>query len=195
MTGLGSAGFGRRPRLTSSLSVAREAVWALPGCCGAARLPRNVGWMTFRKSRAQVGRAARLGAGARRRFDLEAMRGRGPGDAGAEIARRRVEGARQLHDRAEARLAAGTLEQRDLGAVEIAAVAQLFLGDTRGGAGEAEVGGEPLLRNQVTNSSKLKTVTLQTKCFVTIAMPGTSATFLFESSFCSPQSYTESIEH
>lgn len=94
-----------------------------------------------------------LGAGFGRRFDLEAVRGRVPGDAGAELARRRLERPRQLHDRAQARLSAGSLEQRDLGAMEIAAVAQLFLGDARDGASVAEVCGEPLLRTQVTNSS------------------------------------------
>lgn len=106
------------------------------------------------------------------------MGARVPADAGAEIPRGRVERPRQLHDRAQARLSAGSLEQRDLSAMEIATVAQLFLGDTRGGAGAAKVGGEPLLRAQVANSSRLKTVTLQTKCFTAIALPGTFATFL-----------------
>ena len=39
----------------------------------------------------------------------------------------------------QARLAAGPLEQRDLGPVQLAAVAQLLLGDAGLGAGLAEI--------------------------------------------------------
>ena len=79
--------------------------------------------------------------------------------------------------------------------MEIAAIAQLFLGNARGGAGAAEIVGEPLLRTQVANSSRLKTETLQTKCFGLIALPDTSATFLYGSESSSLESYAESIEH
>lgn len=175
MTGLGRAGDSWRPRLTSSFSAVREAVGG-PNCCGAACS------------------AGLLLGGARRLFDLEAVRGGRPADPRAEIARGGLQRARQLHDRAQPRLAAGPLEQRDLGAVEIAAIAQLFLGDARGGASATEIGGEPLLRTQVANSSKLKTETLQTRCFGLIALPDTSATFLYGSSSSRQDNYAESVE-
>ena len=115
-----------------------------------------------------------------RLLDIEPVRGRDPRDSRAQLSRGGVKRPGELHDRAQPRLAPGPLEQRDLGPVQVAAIAQLFLGDARGGAGLAKVGGEPLLRTQVTNSLKLKTKTLQTRCFTANALPGTSATFQFE---------------
>ena len=41
----------------------------------------------------------------------------------------RLQRAGELDDRRQARLAAGPLQQRDLGAVQVAEIAQLFLGD------------------------------------------------------------------
>ena len=50
-------------------------------------------------------------------------------DSGAELGGCGVEGAGELDDRAEARLAAAPLEQGDLGPVQLAAEAELLLRD------------------------------------------------------------------
>src|SRR6478752_2989516 len=87
-----------------------------------------------------------LASGARGPLHLEAARLGQPGDALAELVRLGAEGAAELHNRGQARLAAGALEQRDLGAVQIAHVAELFLADAGLGAGAAKVDCESFLR-------------------------------------------------
>ena len=62
-------------------------------------------------------------------IDSEAAGAGQPADPGAELGGRRVEGAGELDDRAQARLAPAALEQRDLGPVQLAAEAELLLGD------------------------------------------------------------------
>jgi len=100
-----------------------------------------------------------------RALHVEAPLRRLPGDAGTELSRRRLQRARELDDRAQARLATGSLEQRDLGPVQLAAVAELFLGDARFDAGLAEVCGEALLRSHRRRFLRVPTRTLQTERF------------------------------
>lgn len=104
--------------------------------------------------------------GARRLLDVEARLLRLPGDPRAELGRARPQRAGQLDDRRQTRLAAGPLEQGDLGAMEIAAITQLFLGNPYLGSGLAQVGGETLLGTHVADSSRLTTRTLQTVGFL-----------------------------
>src|SRR5215218_5781268 len=74
-----------------------------------------------------ISRGAR--SGARGPLHIEAVPLRRPGNARAELARRRLQHARQLDDRGQARLAQRPLQQRDLGPMEVAAIAELFLRD------------------------------------------------------------------
>ena len=68
-------------------------------------------------------------------------------DALAELAGGRLKGAGELDDGGQARLPTSPLQQRDLSAVKLTAIAQLFLGYARFDPGLAEVGGEALLRS------------------------------------------------
>ena len=71
----------------------------------------------------------------------------------------------ELDDRAEPRLAAAALEQGDLGAVQIAAKAQLLLGDLASLPGFAQVDGEAVAWFHGRDSLCLTTETLQTTRF------------------------------
>src|SRR5215218_5733236 len=103
------------PPFTSSAQA------GVPGVCGSDR------------GRCRPPEALRL----RRALDVEALCLRQPADSGAELVRRRLQRAGQLDDRRQPRLAPGPLQERDLGAMEIAEVAQLFLGDSGLGPGLA----------------------------------------------------------
>lgn len=129
-----------------------------------------------------------------RRLDVVAVIGRYPGNTGAEISGRRSQRASELDDSSQSGLASGTLEQRDLGAVEIAAVAQLFLRDTGGGAGTAEVGGKALLGDHRHDSLRLTTRTLQTECSPLYVWAASSATVLFGMCISYLDNYAEDVE-
>lgn len=79
-------------------------------------------------------------------LDVEAALRRIPAEAIAKLGGSGLQGARQLDQRRQAWFAPGSLEQGDLGPVQLAAIAQLFLGDGGLDAGLAEVDCEALLR-------------------------------------------------
>ena len=106
-------------------------------------------------------------AGSGRGLDVEAVLRRLPRDAGGKLARRRLQGACELDDGSQARLAPCALEQRDLRPVQLATVPQLFLRDADIGAGLAKICGKALLRTHGMDSLVLKTGTLQTESFST----------------------------
>src|SRR4051794_5805435 len=109
MTGsghVGTADVAPPPFISFKIARGRGLGWHPPSgmpCCVAPQLP------------------------ARRPRDVEAVAFRNVGDALAELRRGRLQGAGELDDRRQPRLPGGALEQRDLGPVEIAEVAQLFL--------------------------------------------------------------------
>ena len=108
--------------------------------------------------------------------------------------RRRSQRAGELHHRREARLAAGALEQRDLGPVQVAAVAQLFLGDSGLGAGAAKVDGEALLRGHVDDSLRLTDKNSTDNRFPGWVRAVASATFQLRIRADLTDIYAESVE-
>ena len=75
------------------------------------------------------------------------------------------QGAGELDDRRQARLAPGPLQQRDLGAVQLAAIAQLFLGDPTLVRALRKLAAKRSWGLTVGDSSGLTTGTLQTESF------------------------------
>src|SRR6476620_59177 len=100
---------------------------------------------TFQGCAAASGGRCRAFLCPRRALDVEAPGFRHPRDPLAEVVRRRLQRPGELDDRRQARLTPGPLQERDLGPVQVAEVAQLFLRDASGGAGLPQLDCETLL--------------------------------------------------